>query len=260
MATRTVSNTGGNYTAVATWVEGIAPLSTDNVVFTPTSGNLTMNVANQNCLDINFTNFTGTMTFNFALSVNGGTVNFGTGGYNIAGTNTNGLFCQQNISFQSNGTPWKYHLTFAGTNKAYTLLDNLTVNRNVLLAGTTTQAINGNKLYCIENLIVTNGVISGTTEFIHYGTGTISGGTSASYLTNNLTIAPTGTTTFGPTFIYSQGTLTYVSGNTITTGSSLDLRNGTTTKLQTSGMTWNNVGNTNTSTITLLSDLKLNGN
>ena len=60
MATRTVANGGGNYNAGATWVEGIAPTSADDVVFTSTSGTLTINVASA-AKTVNFTNFTGTI-------------------------------------------------------------------------------------------------------------------------------------------------------------------------------------------------------
>ena len=43
MATRTISDAGGNWNATGTWVEGAVPTSADDVVATATSGNLTIN-------------------------------------------------------------------------------------------------------------------------------------------------------------------------------------------------------------------------
>ena len=42
MATRTISNSGGNYNSTSTWVEGIIPTAADDVVATGTSGNLSV--------------------------------------------------------------------------------------------------------------------------------------------------------------------------------------------------------------------------
>jgi hypothetical protein len=70
MATRTISNTGGNYNAVGTWVEGIVPTSADNVVATATSGNLTINVASA-ARSFNFTSYSNTLTVNATWTVSG---------------------------------------------------------------------------------------------------------------------------------------------------------------------------------------------
>ena len=68
MATRTVANGGGNYNVAATWVENAVPTNADDVVFTATSGQLTVNVASQ-AKTINFTNYTNTITFTAQLTV-----------------------------------------------------------------------------------------------------------------------------------------------------------------------------------------------
>jgi hypothetical protein len=60
MATRTISNAGGNWNATATWAEGIVPTAADEVVATATSGNLTINT-NCQCRSADFTNYTGTL-------------------------------------------------------------------------------------------------------------------------------------------------------------------------------------------------------
>jgi hypothetical protein len=71
MATRTISNAGGNYNATTTWVEGIVPTSADDIVATATSGQLTVNVSSV-ASSFNFTNYTNTLTLNALWTVSGG--------------------------------------------------------------------------------------------------------------------------------------------------------------------------------------------
>jgi len=61
VATRTISNAGGNWNSTGTWVEGAVPTAADDVVATGTSGaiNITSTAA---CRSINLTNYTNTFT------------------------------------------------------------------------------------------------------------------------------------------------------------------------------------------------------
>lgn len=68
MATRTISNGGGNWNSVGSWVEGATPTSADDVVATGTSGNLTVNVSSA-CRSIDLTGYVGTLTLNSTLSI-----------------------------------------------------------------------------------------------------------------------------------------------------------------------------------------------
>jgi hypothetical protein len=61
MATRTISDVGGNWNVTGTWVEGAVPNSSDDVVATATSGPLTMNVAGT-ARSLDFTNYSNTYT------------------------------------------------------------------------------------------------------------------------------------------------------------------------------------------------------
>lgn len=61
MAIRTISNTGGNWNATTTWVGGVVPAATDDIVATTTSGNLTINVT-ANCRTFDFTNYHGVLS------------------------------------------------------------------------------------------------------------------------------------------------------------------------------------------------------
>jgi len=257
MPTRTVANGGGNYNAIGTWVEGAVPTSADDVVFTATSGQLTMNVANQNCRSINFTNYTNTMTFTFALSCNGGPINFGTGGYTIAGTNTSGLFVQASTTITSNGTTWPYHFTFAGTSAVFTLADNMTVGatRDVIFQGTTTQTINGNTLTALGN-VRTGGAATttGTTNLVMAGTGTWSNTNTGDLRLNSFTINTAGTVTISGTVRYSSGTFTYTAGTVSPSGSLLLFA--TSTTINVGGTTLAGIQFQGTSqTFTLLSDI-----
>ena len=69
MATRTIANAGGNWSATGTWVEGSVPTASDDVVATGTSGNLTIDVAAV-CRSIDLTGYVAALTHNaFTLTV-----------------------------------------------------------------------------------------------------------------------------------------------------------------------------------------------
>jgi hypothetical protein len=63
MAIRTISDTGGNWNATASWVEGVVPTNADDVVATGTSGALTITAAAA-AKTIDFTNYTNVFTIN----------------------------------------------------------------------------------------------------------------------------------------------------------------------------------------------------
>jgi hypothetical protein len=75
MATRTIANGGGNWNATGTWVEGIVPTASDDVVATATSGTVTITAAAA-CRSINLTNYVSTLTHNaFTLTIGTSTAN-----------------------------------------------------------------------------------------------------------------------------------------------------------------------------------------
>jgi hypothetical protein len=85
MATRTISNAGGNWNATGTWVEGIVPTASDDIVATATSGNLTMNVS-ASCRSVNFTNYVGTLNVLNNLTIASATTNTFVNTMTITGT------------------------------------------------------------------------------------------------------------------------------------------------------------------------------
>lgn len=254
MAIRTVSNTGGNWNATGTWVGGVVPSATlDTVVFTATSGPLTVNVAST-CIGINFANYANTITFSNSLTING-PINLGTGGYTQAGAN--GIVAGATATLTSGGVVWSRLFTFAGISQTFTLADNWTISGNVLLSSTTGAVINGNTLLINANLThTTTAIYTGTTTFRFNGTGTWSY-SSTGIIRNNVTINTAGTLTLGTNIYYNTGTLVYTAGTVVTTGNNLFIAAATT--LNTNGITWNNITITGTVALTLGSNLILTG-
>ena len=71
MAVITISNTGGNWNATATWVGGVGPTAGDSIISTATSGPLTVTV-NASINGVNFTNYTNTFTINAGVTLSQG--------------------------------------------------------------------------------------------------------------------------------------------------------------------------------------------
>lgn len=250
MAIITVSNTGGNWNATATWVGGVVPIAGDTVNFTATSGNLTVNVATAILAGIDFTNYVNTITFTAAITSTG-TINLGTGGFTQAGVS--GLIVSGTATI-SGTTVWSRTLQFTGTSITYTLGSSLTVTGAISLSGTTASTLTGNTLNIQGNLTVTTtATVSGTTAFNFNGTGTWNH-TAVGYIQNNVTINTVGTLTIGANIYYNTGTLTYTAGtvDTLTNNSTLNI--GISSTLNTSGMFWNNII-FNNGTTTLTNDL-----
>jgi hypothetical protein len=146
MATRTISNTGGNYNAVGTWVEGIVPTSADDVVSTATSGQLTVNVTSA-ARSINLSNYVNTLTMNAGWTISGsGTTNTFGVGMSFAGTSTIGFTVAVTL-FQN--TTNRIPSLSLSTNTIKTLSTNLYV---VNMTSNNTGTINGNIIYVSGNL------------------------------------------------------------------------------------------------------------
>lgn len=170
MALRTVSDTGGNWNATATWVGGVVPVAGDTVDFTATSGNLTVNVITATLAGIDFTNYVNTITFNNDIRLNNGTLNLGTGGYTQIGS-TNGVSFSGTSNITCNGVICPFTLTLAGT---ITLNDDLYFSNN-FIGNTSNSTINNFHIYCMSGTldgIGNSGALSGTSTFIFKGNST----------------------------------------------------------------------------------------
>lgn len=256
MATRTIANGGGNFSAAGTWVEGVAPIAGDACVATATSGQLTIDVASA-CTSIDFTNYVNTLTWNADLTT-AGTTKF-VAGMTMSGT-VGTLVLSATCTLTSGGK----------TLPNYKISGSITVTYAdaARVSGTTTLGANANNtivmtaqsLRCDGNLTEQHGTgtVTGTCNVTLGGTGTWSTNNTTGSLRTNLTINTAGTVTVSGTVNYSTGTLTYTAGTVVVTGSTLFF--GTTVTLNTSGMNWEAISHSSSgATFTLNSDLNFTG-
>jgi hypothetical protein len=241
--TATIRLTGGNN---QTWSAGSI---TNNVRIDKSGGTLSI------------TGFllynTGTLTY-VAGTVNtaGSTLRIFTATFDTKGSSTAGA-----TTTSSTGINWD---TVTCTNNStmtissnFTVVGTFTVNNAVAL--TVSRSASSGDLYLNSNLAMgtsTNASItSSAATIIMNGTGNWSGGgVVAAPLTFDTsgTITVTGVSGTG-VVQFNTRTLTYLNGIVVTAGSTLTLVGSCT--LATSDITWNNITNTVTSTITLTSDL-----
>lgn len=211
MATRTISNTGGNWNSAATWVEGVVPTSADSVIATATSGNINLTVTSD-CATINLTNYTGIMSGTGSLRVFAGTCLFSSGmTMNHTGTIQ---FVNVGCNLTTNGKILgALNLTTSTVN---TLNDAVTVNGNLTIGS---QQINGFSITFKGNLTASgNQTVLGTTTLIKEGlSGTWSGNLT---LRQNITVKAGASLSISGTVAYATGTLTFESGATINPGTS----------------------------------------
>ena len=175
MATRTISNTGGNYNATASWVEGIVPTSADDVVATATSGQLTINVTSA-ASTFNFTNYTNTLTLNNSTTW---TVS-GTGTQTFVSAMTINNIGTGQLTLNGNGASIRTNGKLIPTlliSSSKTLLDTLNVV-NINYGGATNTISGSYEVNISGNLTTGGNLISTTATQSMVGTGniTMSGG------------------------------------------------------------------------------------
>ena len=274
MATITAAAGGGNWNVGSTWVGGSVPLITDNVILNGTSGQVTISSSAQ-CVDINFTGYTNTITFNANLTITGNLTRIasifsyaGTGGIIIAGTTT------QIITTTS--VAWTIPVTFGGASPSISINGAFNISAALTLSSTTSPVISRANVFDLtENVnasgnitISGNGTYTGSAAIKITGTATQTLTASGSHqIRNNLTIdKSSGVLTLSGTLNYNTGTLTYVaSGGTINaTAMGLIIRTNTT--LNTGAISWGSftvsytqVLSPLTVAITLNSDLNVSG-
>jgi len=194
IATRTISNTGGNYNAVGAWVEGIVPTSADDVVATATSGQLTVNVASS-ASTFSFTNYVNTLTMNAV--------------WTVSGTGTQRFVSAMTISGSSN---------IALTGSGATIVTNGKTIPNLQLSGNKTISDTLN-IVNLSTPLNPAGIFSGTQTI------NVSGNTTLSWLSNysgaGITLNLTGTGTFTGTFGFLATNINTAGTITLTTTSSI---------------------------------------
>lgn len=246
MATRTISNAGGNWTAGATWVEGVAPTSSDNVVATATSGNLVINSATLClCASADFTNYVSVLsgTGNIQLY---GNITFSTG---MTITATGVISILGSGTWTSNGKIWTGGITPSAP-ATITLADDFVCTLNFTHIGTGgAQVFNGNNLFLRGNYTASSGrTIAGTTLVVFNTTTTQTINVSGTF-SSNISINASGTVIIQGLNLSGSATVTYVTAGSFShTGLLLVLSSAT---FNTAGISWNNVTITTNSTMTL---------
>jgi hypothetical protein len=224
MATRTISDAGGNFSSTATWVEGIVPTAADDVVATPTSGDLLSNISTNSCLSLDLTNYTRTLTITAALYVYGD-VTLGSG-TTIGGTTY--LYIRANSNVTSNGVIIPYLRFVGGDVLTVNLVDDLHIGTQFYLtSGTnvtiTAITINNNNIYCYGGFFYEGfSRLFGTANLIMAGTGNLYGNNQFGEIYNPVIIdSPSGTVTIlGQINIATS--LTYISGTVIMNSGSVN--------------------------------------
>jgi len=254
MAQRTISDAGGNFNSTATWVEGVVPTSSDHIVATATSGQLTVNVAST-VQYADLSGYTNTLTMNASLTLGlaGATTTFGAGMDFLPASpwaTAQPIICNVNHTFVQNTTniiPW---LRFIGGTK--TLSTNMYIG--TLEIGNNNTAINGNTIFINLNLIGGFGTLSGNTILRLVGTGSVSVPTFSGVLVFDTL----GTYTFTNTGIgMNTGVnISYVSG-TLVNGRLKPLSSGISVTLDLGGTQWFSYDAGGSATINLLSDFNV---
>lgn len=248
MATRTIANGGGNWSANGTWVEGIAPTSSDNVVATATSGDLVINSSTAClCASADFTNYVGTLSGSGASIMRVyGNLTFSTG-MTITATCTIGVLASG--TWTSNGKVWTGSVQPLAPSTV-TLADNFICALNISHSSTGGAfVLNGANFYLGGNYTASSGrTISGTALMV-LNTSTTQTVTVSGTLSVNVEINATGDVIFTGVNVSGGLTITYVTAGSFTHTGLLSVLSSMT--INTPGISWNNVTLTANSTITI---------
>lgn len=168
----------------------------------------------------------------------------GTGAWSVNNTGT----------LTSNGKSFPNNFSFTGSSKTFTLADDWTVVGN-FDCNAPSATLNGLFNFNVGgNFNVGQNMLTGTATFVANGTGTFQGG----YIGNSININTSGTITFvNTTYVKFGKSLTKTAGTVITTGSTLEIDGNYTLD---NTITFNNILTGGGTTITVLSNLTLNGN
>jgi len=217
--------------------------TTKYIFSTTTTQTITVSGTFQSNIDINASGTVTFGTFNYST----GTLTYITGTVITTGST---LTLLSATTLNTGGMTWN-NVQLNTATQTHTLTSDLNISGTFSLLASA-NIVNGAFNINISGSLTSSFAISGTATIIMNGTGTWSG---AGAVRNNLTFNTAGTITISGTVSYSTGTLTYTAGTMITTGSTLTISSTSPTNLNTSGMIWDTVKNTISTTTTLLSDL-----
>lgn len=200
-------------------------------------------------------NTTGVLTIGASIYYNTGTLTYTPNTGSVVTTGSL-LTVSTNTTLNTNTLNWN-NVNFVPA-ASTTITITLTSDFNVLgtlseVQATGTIIINGLFNINASGSLSTTAIVSGTATHVLKGTGTLSTG---NFFRTSLTINTAGTITISGTFYFATGTLTHITGTVVFSSTILYLNLSPT--LNTSNLTWPTVYINGTSTLTLLSDFKVN--
>jgi len=233
MASVTVANGGGNYSASTTWDVARLITAADDVVVTGTSGQLTIDQTTNDCRSADFTGYTGTLSFTASKFLNIGTATTGPAGLALRFIPGQVLSfgASSRIQFVSTttgnlvtwaGASLSCLLVFNGVGGGWTLQDAMTLTANLSLSAGTLDT-NGQTITTSAQFSSSN---PGVTRVLTLGTTTINSSNVGSAWTmagSALTINATSSTLnfSGATVTFAGGGFTYGTVNFTGTGTDI---------------------------------------
>ena len=201
---------GGNWSAGGTWVGGVAPTASDDVLLASTSGSVTVDTTTCIAKSVDCTGYTGTLTFTAAqvLTVSGSFKMVA--GMTVSGTGKLTINATATLTSAGKTFPGDLRITTGTT----TLADVWTLTGSLLLSFTGSAVINGNSINVNTNLTLETNNISGSTIINMTGTGTISCAVLSvnnRFSSGNIIINTSGVITFGA-IVNFQGNFRYTAG------------------------------------------------
>ena len=255
MANRYLKAAGGVWTATGTtcWSatsssgedNAAPPTASDAAILDSGSGNVTISAASVG-LSMNCTGYTGTITLNSTLTLSGSCTLSATTNMTTSGGGE--LRFAANATLTTNGVVIPGGLR-TNSNYTITLGSDATCTGSLTQVGTTSSTFNGYSL-TIGGGISTAGDLSGTTNLILNGSGTVGGTGSGDEILNNLEINTTGVIIFDETYCFKRGGVLAFTAGTVTG----PMRLSGNTTVQGSGV-WHTLSVMAASTITLGSNI-----
>jgi len=142
-----------------------------------------------------------------------------------------------------------------GATKTYTLGDDLNVDGTLTIGSGFTATVNSNSIKASAGITLGNetSVLAGSATLLYDGTGTLTGNSGT--ISTNWTINTGGTLTLSGIIKYDTGTLTYTAGTVDAGTSTLSIVGSCT--LNTDGIDWYTIAQTNGIVVTLTSDITI---